>query len=114
MGSAGHASGASAPTAPPPPDGYTTNETSTGGRLIVIAVDEPNIRFGGALGIARAANAFIDRLSPSDRIAVAGFGIGAPATVFTADRERVKQAHRADGRSEASGPHRSDVGTTSR
>ena len=78
--------------APPPPDGYTTNESATGGRLIVLAVDQPNIRFGGAAAIARAANGFIDRLSPSDRIAVAGFGVGAPSTPFTADRERVKRA----------------------
>jgi VWFA-related protein len=77
---------------PPPPDGFSTNERSTGGRLIVIAVDEPNIRFGGAAGIARAAGAFIDHLMPSDRIAVAGIGPGAPATPFTADRQRVKQA----------------------
>ena len=83
---------ASVPAAPPPPDGFTTNEHATGGRLIVVAVDEPNIRFGGALGIARAANGFIDRLLPSDRIAVASFGTGAPATAFTADRARVKQA----------------------
>ena len=81
----------SAAPAAPLPEGYSSNEGSTGGRLIVIAVDEPNIRFGGALGIARAANGFIDRLSPSDRIAVASFGTGAPASVFTADRARVKQ-----------------------
>ncbi len=77
---------------PPPPEGYTTNEGATVGRLIVIAIDQPNIRFGGAIGIARAANGFIDRLLPSDRIAVAGIGVGAPATVFTSDRARVKQA----------------------
>jgi VWFA-related protein len=84
--------GASTPAAAPPPEGFTTNDNVTGGRLIVIAIDEPNIRFGGALGIARAANAFVDRLSPSDRIAVASFGTGAPPTAFTADRARVKQA----------------------
>jgi VWFA-related protein len=78
--------------APAPPDGYSTNESATGGRLIVIAVDQPNIRFGGAMAIAKAANAFIDRLAPSDRVAVAGIGLGAPATVFTSDRGRVKQA----------------------
>ena len=40
-------------TAPVPvPEGYTSNENATGGRLIVIAVDEPNIRFGAARGIA--------------------------------------------------------------
>lgn len=83
---------ASAPPPPAPPDGYTTNESSTGGRLIVIAIDEPNIRFGGALAIARAANGFIDRLAPSDRVAVAGIGTGAPSTPFTADRQRVKYA----------------------
>jgi hypothetical protein len=85
------AAASSAPAAPPP-DGYSTNDSATGGRLIVIGVDQPNIRFGGAVAIARAANGFIDRLAPSDRIAVAGFGIGAPATTFTADRERVKRA----------------------
>lgn len=82
-------------TAPPPPsapDGYSTNESSTGGRLIVLAVDEPNIRFGGAMAITRAANTFVDRLGPSDRVAVAGIGNGAPATPFTADRARIKRA----------------------
>jgi len=81
-------------TPPPPaaPDGYSSNESSTAGRLIVLAVDEPNIRFGGALAITRAAYGFIDRLQPSDRVAVAGIGIGAPQTPFTADRARVKQA----------------------
>jgi VWFA-related protein len=84
-------SNAAAP-APAPPDGYSTNESSTGGRLIVIAVDEPNIRFGGALAISKAANAFIDRLLPSDRIAVTGFGRGSPSTPFTADHDRTKRA----------------------
>ncbi|MBI3491012.1 MAG: VWA domain-containing protein [Acidobacteria bacterium] len=81
---------ATAPTAPP--EGFSTNATSTGGRLIVLAVDQPNIRFGGAMAIAKAAGSFIDRLLPADRVAVAGIGVGAPATTFTADRERVKQA----------------------
>ena len=84
--------GAGGAAAPTPPDGYSTNESATGGRLIVIAVDQPNIRFGGAMAIGKAANAFIDRLTPSDRVAVAGIGVGAPATVFTSDRARVKQA----------------------
>ncbi len=77
--------------APPPPEGYTSNENATGGRLIVIAVDEPNIRFGAARGVAAAANAFIDRLSPSDRIAAVGLAMNSPATPFTADRDRVKK-----------------------
>jgi VWFA-related protein len=85
---------AMAPSATPPrpvPDGYSSNENAAGGRLIVLAVDEPNIRFGAARGVFAAANAFIDHLSPSDRIAVMGLGIGSPSTPFTADRARLKQ-----------------------
>ena len=79
-------------SAAPPPPGYSSNENATGGRLIVFVVDQPNIRFGGAVGIRAALNGFIDRLQPSDRVAVVGVGPGSPSTPFTADRERVKQA----------------------
>ena len=44
------------------------------------------------MAINQAANAFIDRLAPSDRVAVAGIGLGAPSTPFTADRSAIKQA----------------------
>src|SRR4051812_35957909 len=80
------------PAAPPPPEGYTSNESATGGRLILTVVDELNIRAGGTLGIRNAVNAFLDKLQPSDRIAVVGIGQGAPSTPFTADRERLKNA----------------------
>jgi len=50
------------PPSKPAPDGYTANNNATGGRLIVVVVDQPNIRFGGTRTIQRAANAFIDRL----------------------------------------------------
>jgi len=78
--------------APPPPEGYSSNANATGGRLILIAIDQPNIRFGGALAIRTAVESFIDRLQPSDRIAVLGFGPGSASTPFTADRERLKEA----------------------
>lgn len=80
------------PPAPPAPPGYTGNENATGGRLIMLVVDEPNIRFGGTLGIRGAVNAFIDRLQPTDRAAVIGIGQGAPSTPFTNDRARLKKA----------------------
>ena len=82
------------PPLPAAPVGYSGNENATGGRLIMLVVDEPNIRFGGTLGIRGAVNAFIDHLQPSDRAAVVGIGPGAPATPFTADRVRqIGRAH---------------------
>lgn len=80
------------PEAPPPPPGYSSNENATGGRLILIVIDQPNIRFGGAAGVRKAVNGFIDRLQRSDRIAAVGIGPGSASTPFTADREKVKQA----------------------
>ena len=80
------------PKPPPPPEGYTSNEGGSGGRLILLVVDQPNIRFGGFFGIRRAVNGFIDRLQPSDRVALVGIGPGAPSVPFTADRERLRKA----------------------
>jgi VWFA-related protein len=77
-----------------PPPGYSTNLGRGTGRLIVIAIDQPNIRFGGAATIQRAVEAFIDGLQPSDRVAAVGIGPGGQSTPFTADRERVKRAVR--------------------
>ena len=73
------------PLPPPPPDGYSSNQTSTTGRLIVIAIDQPNIRSDGAAGLRSAVNAFIDRLEPSDRLAAVALG-GGISTPFTPDR----------------------------
>jgi VWFA-related protein len=81
---------ASPPT--PLPEAFSTNESGTGGRLIVLAIDEPNIRFGGARGLLNAASSFVDHLSASDRVSAIGLGLGSPATPFTADRARVKEA----------------------
>jgi VWFA-related protein len=75
---------------PPPPEGYSTNENTTGGRLILIVVDEANIRTGGTVGIRNAVNTFLDRLQPADRVAIVGIGQGAPSTGFTADRKVLK------------------------
>ena len=66
------------PQPPAPPDGYSTNESTSGGRLILIVIDQPNIRFGGTLSILRTVSGFIDRLQPSDRIAAVGIGPGRP------------------------------------
>ena len=44
----GRRGGESAVDGCPVPAGYTSNENTGGGRLIVIAVDQPGIRFGGS------------------------------------------------------------------
>jgi len=80
------------PPPPPPPDGYSTNESTSGGRLILIVIDQPNIRFGATHSIKRAVDWFLDRLLPSDRVAAVGLGVGTASTPFTPDRERIKRA----------------------
>ena len=80
------------PDAKPAPPGFSSNENSTGGRLILIVIDQPNIRFGGGVAIRSAVNGFIDHLQPSDRVAVAGLGPGGPpSTPFTNDRRRLQE-----------------------
>ena len=62
----------------PVPEGYTSNENTGGGRLIVIAVDQAGIRFGGSTAMMSTLAGFIDKLLPSDRVAVVGFGPDGP------------------------------------
>ena len=82
---------AATPSPTLPPDGYSSNEATPPGRLIVIAIDQPNIRMGGASAIRQVVSAFIDRLQPADRAAVVALG-ASNSTPFTADRERLKEA----------------------
>jgi VWFA-related protein len=77
-------------TAPPSPEGSSSNEAGSG-RLILIVIDQPNIRFGGAIGHRAAINKFIDRLQPSDRVGVVNLGVGGKSVSFTTDRVKTKQ-----------------------
>ena len=84
----------------PPPEGYSSNENATGGRLILMVIDQPNIPFAAGARMASAVGAFLDHLEPSDRVAAVALGQGGMATPFTADRELVKRAvSRMGGRS---------------
>lgn len=78
--------------APVVPDGFVSNESSSGGRLIVLVVDQPNIPFGEMRPLRDAIAGFIDRLSLSDRVAVVGLGQPSVTTPFIADKVQLKQA----------------------
>ncbi|HEX4347697.1 MAG TPA: VWA domain-containing protein, partial [Vicinamibacterales bacterium] len=76
----------------PVPAGYTGNQNATPGRLIVLAIDQPHIPFGGSAVVLGTMGGFIDRLEPSDRISAVALGAGGAIMPFTSDRARVKQA----------------------
>src|SRR6266480_3840330 len=69
-------------TVPPSRQGSSSNEAGSG-RLILIVIDQPNIRFGGTIGHRAAINKFIDRLQPSDRVGVVNLGVGGKSVSFT-------------------------------
>jgi VWFA-related protein len=74
----------------PPRD--TSSRPAAAGRVIVFVIDQLNIRFGGMVGHQTAINNFIDRLEPSDQVAVVGLGPGAKSLSLTTDRSQVKEA----------------------
>lgn len=71
---------------------YSTNEGAGGGRLIALAVDEGNIRAGGARSALRSAARLLDSLTPADRVAL--FSLPGPGqrVSFTNDFVRVRAA----------------------
>jgi VWFA-related protein len=70
---------------------FSTNaRTLTSGRIILLLVDEGNIRLGQGRDVMRSAVKFVDGLSPSDRVAVAAIPRGAVVD-FTSDHERVRE-----------------------
>lgn len=74
------------------PEGFVSNESAAGGRMIVLVVDQPNIPFGEMRSIRDAIYTFIDRLTASDRAAVVGLGQPSVTTPFIADKVQLKQA----------------------
>lgn len=90
------AAGAPAPrraAAAPAEDAFfSTNARSvSSGRLILLLVDEGNIRTGHGRDVMKSAAAFVDRLSPTDRVALAAIPRGALVD-FTTDHEKVREA----------------------
>ena len=93
------------------PEGYTSNENTGGGRLIVVAIDQASIRFGGSTAMMKTLEGFIDKLLPSDRVAVVAFGPGAPPLTFLGDLDRAKQVvSRMTGNKQAGAPTTYNLG----
>ena len=82
--------GAAAPPSPTA-EGYYSNAAAAGSGLVVIAVDEANIKAGAMRPMLPAVTRFIDRLAPADRIAIVSFGLGTSSwSDFTSDRNAIK------------------------
>ena len=98
------------------PEGYSSNENTGGGRLIIIAIDQASIRFGGSAQMMSSLTAFIDKLLPSDRIGIVGFGTGlteagATPLAFYSDPARAKQiVSRMNGLKQPGAPTTYNVG----
>lgn len=71
---------------------YTTNLVSPNGRMIVIAVDQAQIRIGAARPLLATAVKFLDMLSPADRTAFIAFPEPGVSVDFTNDKLKLKLA----------------------
>jgi VWFA-related protein len=71
---------------------FTSNLTPPDGRMIIIAVDQSNIRAGAARPLLASAAKFLDRLSPADRVAFIAYPEPGVAVDFTTDHTKVKHA----------------------
>jgi VWFA-related protein len=103
--------GARRTAAPPPPspdEAFFSSNTRTvaPGRLIVLLVDQGNIRVGQGRQMMRSAVKFVDGLHPDDRVALAAVPGPGPLIDFTTDHEKIREgllgiaglAHRFQGR----------------
>ena len=71
---------------------FTTNITQPEGRMIMIAVDQMNIRPGAARPILDSAARFLDKLNPADRVAFVSYPEPGVVVDFTGDHQRVRLA----------------------
>jgi VWFA-related protein len=81
----------SAASGPLPSTQFATNEGAVGGRLIMLVVDQGNIRQGGGQTFIRAAERLLADLGPGDRIGLAVIPAGRVVD-FTSHIELVRQA----------------------
>ena len=81
---------------------YSTNQGAVRGQLVMLVVDQGNIRFGGGRAMIASASQFLDQLGPADRVAFAAIPrIGDDVVGFTANHALVRSAlERVAGHSE--------------
>jgi VWFA-related protein len=92
-----------------PPVQYTTNVNAANGRLIVIVVDRGSIAPLRSKDVFAAAARFVDRLAPTDRVALFSIPSG-PAVDFTTDHDAIVAAlMRTDGQANP-GPGTRNIG----
>jgi VWFA-related protein len=71
---------------------FTSNLTPPNGRMIVIGVDQSNIRPGAARPLLASAAKFLDRLSPADKVAFISYPQPGVAVDFTTDHAKIRNA----------------------
>ena len=81
----------SSPAARGGAESFSSNETVSGGRLVLFVFDLEGIPSGGGRDAARAAGAFLDSLQPGDQAGLVALPNGANVP-FTADRAIVREA----------------------
>ena len=78
----------------PEPDATISTNDGGGvtGRVVLLLIDQGNIRFGAARPVMQNALKFVDRLQPSDRIGVVAVPSPGEVVDFTTDHAKVREA----------------------
>ncbi|MBI1873844.1 MAG: VWA domain-containing protein [Acidobacteria bacterium] len=75
----------------PPAVHYSSNEDAPLGRLILLVVDQGNIRQGEGRAVMATARKFLDRLTPSDRVGLAVIPELGPRIGFTSNHAIIRE-----------------------
>ena len=70
---------------------YSSNAGTRSGRLIALVIDQGNIRLGTGRAVADELGRLLDRLTPSDRIAMITIPSPGPMVDFTTDHDLLRQ-----------------------
>ena len=72
---------------------FTSNaKGAPSGRLVLLLIDQGNIRTGAARAVMNSAKKFVDTLTPEDRVAVVAVPGPGELVDFTTDHDKVREA----------------------